>query len=273
MIYGKIDRYILIGILIVAIAILYFVFNNKKETTSQSELLLVMAKKMGASVEDEDTGKKSKQEPEETEQDSLEIVRIAEKIYSGKSLTEKEKKFQKKFPQQIEDEMDYCNLFYPLVKKFANGQSDFTEEEKLFYENNKETIDDAVQEEKSKIPTFNQQAANETEENIEETTTEIQHVEKKGANPPLAQAERLKLILGFFEDGIPKTISELTSLYAHAKGINESKGNTYNLFGRLEEGTVLTQKILIHGHNRMYYGLPEWFDGKKMKKEYKQKIT
>lgn len=277
----KFERYILIVILIVAIAILYFVYNNKKDTLSQSDLLLAMAKKMQVAnvseiVENSKSEKDNKIQDtqEETEEESKEIVRIAEKIYSGSGdLTKQEKEFQYRFSEEIQEEIEYCSQFYPLVQKFVSRQTEFTDLEKQFYENNS----DAIEHELNKIKSAQSSHESITKDDEQKHPSVVLLNASasnipEGGNPPLAQGERLKIILGFFEDGVPKTVTEISELYAQTTGTIASKGNMSTIFGKLEGKELLWEKIKHNSRWKIFYGLPEWFDGKKLKKEYKQKI-
>lgn len=273
----KTERYILIAILIIVIVIFYFVYNNKKDTISQSELLLAMAAKMqitpinkvveNLALKTENNSKTDSSDNEETEQDSIEIVRIAEKIYSDLELTKKEKEFESVFSEEIQEEVAYCAQFYPLVKKFVSGEKEFTDQEKEFYENHS----DAIESELNKIKA-SQAIKDEGNNNpVIIPLLEASNV-PEGGNPPLAQGERLKVILSFFEDSIPKTVTEISNLYSQKTGTIASKGNMSTIFGKLEGKELLWEKIKHNSRWKIFYGLPEWFDGKKLKKEYKQKI-
>lgn len=256
----KINTYLLIVVLIVVVAVLYFVYNNKKEVSSQSDLLLAMAKKIGTQPVHKQA--ESNEPPEETEEDGFEIVRIAEKLYRHEPLTAKEKKFQSLFQNQIEEELAYCNQFYPLVKKFVDGVTEFTDAEKEFYDNNSS----AIEAELNRIKESSNPDNSPTHQLTNSPTL-------SGGNPPLAQGERLKVILGFFEDGIPKTVTDISSLYAQKTGTAPSKGNMSTIFGKLEGKELMCEEIKHNSRWKIFYGLPEWFDGKKLKKEYKQKIA
>lgn len=260
--YSKIDRYILIAILVVVIIVLYFSYKNNKDTGEQSSLLLSMANRLDFNtlppVKTEQVDNTPLIPREETPEDGPEIIRIAEKIYSGKDLTAHEKQFQIIFANEINEEIEFCHKFYPLVKKFIEGEKEFTDEEKQFYENNSEAIESELKRLRSK------QLDNDENSSSDNLT---------GANPPLAPGERLKMILSFFEDGIPKTVTQLADLYASKTGTKASKGNISTIFSKLEGNQLLWQKIEHNSRWKVFYGLPEWFDGKKLKKEFKQKIS
>lgn len=267
--YSKIDRYILIAILVVVIIILYYSYKNNKDTGEQSGLLVAMANKLNASAGIEQTysnikldiepksGNTIKIVPrEETPEDGPEIARIAEKIYWREKLTKEEDDFVAIFPIQIDEEVEFCNQLFQLVRKFMDGVTDFTDEEKQFYDTNSEIIE--LELNKRKV----------AQDPNQKLTNDI-----KGANPPLAAGERLKIILSFFDDGIPKTVTQIADMYAEKTGTKASKGNVSTIFGKLEGKQLLWQEIEHNSRWKVYYGLPEWFEGKKLKKEYKSKIS
>lgn len=258
----KFSRYLLIAILIVVLVVLYFVFTNKKEVNAQSDLLLAMADKLGSKLPKTEKKQieqilKSKIESNtpraETKEDGPEIVRIAEKIYNAQELTQKEKDFQAIFPNQISEEVEFSKTFHSVVKKVLENIQ-LSEEENTFYKENKEMIDQQV--DQSRNP----------------STINHKPLTIQGANPPLALEERKKMILGFFLDGIPKNITELSHIYAGATGTQPSKGNISGIFGNLEGDALLCQKLQHNSRWKVYYGLPEWFENGKLKKEFKNKI-
>lgn len=258
--YNKIDRYILIAVLVVVIAILYFVYKNKQETGDQSNLLLAMADKLGASSEPE-----AKADTYKITEDDNTTVTIAEKLYFKKGLTQIESEYYHVYKDQVEAEFEFSKSYHPLVNKFVIGATEFTDDEKAFYDANKDIIDAEVERRKemnaNKAIIVPLHPADETDPAI-----------IKGANPPMARGERLKVILSFFEDGVPKSVTQLSELYAAHTGSPVNKGNMSSMFGKLEGKELLHQDIQKDGRWRVYYGLPEWFDGKKLKKEYKLKI-
>ena len=91
---------------------------------------------------------------------------------------------------------------------------------------------------------------------MKKTNTE----EKKTENPKLGKEE---MILGLFDDGIPKISKTLINLYAEKRGI-QPNGGIHTSFTDLVNGNKL-------GKYKNFYGLIDWFDGKKMKKEYWEK--
>lgn len=284
------DKIVLVCILVLVAGIFYFVFTNKKDTKDQNSLLLDMAEQLlGKDQKSKVSNHKPKEiekeeEPvEETEEDGPEIVRIAEKLYFNKGLTAQESEFEEKFTSQILEEFEFCKQLYPLVDKFVSGSTDFNDQEKEFYEANKDQVDNIVQDKKhfsSVIKKLTEATNDITDEEREYYTNNTNLVDAElkrirsmaGASPPLAAGERLKTILSFFEDGIPKTVTDLASLYAQKTGTKPNKGNMSTIFGKLaDEGKL--QYYKPKGSNKVYHGLPEWFDGKKLKQEYKSKIS
>lgn len=92
--FPKINMYLLIVVIILLAAALYFLFINKKDTTAQSELLMQMAKKMGAEgVEkiiktESDKAElpiKEDESPVPTDEDWKNIYAISEKLYFKKT--------------------------------------------------------------------------------------------------------------------------------------------------------------------------------------------
>ena len=72
-------------------------------------------------------------------------------------------------------------------------------------------------------------------------------------------------VLSLFEDGIPKTSIELINLYAEKRG-TKPNGSVHIVFNKMVKDNNL-------GRYNNYYGLIDWFDGKKMKKEFSEKIN
>jgi len=72
-------------------------------------------------------------------------------------------------------------------------------------------------------------------------------------------------VLSLFENGIPKTSIELINLYAEKRG-TKPNGSVHIVFNKMVKDNKL-------GRYNNYYGLIDWFDGKKMKKEFSEKIN
>lgn len=293
MIFGKIDRYLIIAILIVGLVCLYFLFVNKKDTNDQSSLLMAMARKLDAAPPtviqpEEEPEEETKREPKISEADQQEILIIADKLCFGVELDEDEKKFQKRYSAEISKELKNSqDILQIIVGKFLAGEKDFTEFEKEYYEVNQQYIDEIVQTKKN-LASIIQKLTNGNNEFTEEELQvqqnypaqieqELARIQKekdrfKGGNPPMAAGERLRIILAFFEDGVPKTVTQLANLYAEKTGTKVNKGNMSTIFGKLVKNHQLVC-TKAGKDNKVYHGLPEWFDGSKLKAEYKSKIT
>lgn len=261
--FPKYITYLLIAILIIGIACLYFAFVNKKDTNAQSDLLLAMADNLSGKKGNQQSAV-SKEQPqpeedkEEIEEDNNTTVEVADKLYFKKPLTIFETKYAQAFKPEVDQEFAFANNFYPLCDKFAAGITEFSDEEKSFYEENTELVDNYVNDLKSKMA-----ASQSTNPPVSQSTN------LSKANPPMTAEERTKIILSLFEDNVPKTVSEISSLYAAKANRSDSRGTMYGYLTKLEQaGIVLQQKIAT----KVYYGIPEWFDGKKLKPEYKKKI-
>jgi hypothetical protein len=81
-------------------------------------------------------------------------------------------------------------------------------------------------------------------------------------------------ILNLFNDGIPKTTRQLMIAY------NEATNKKFEFSSFSGRFSILVNKGFIKKHQiksnpletRFYYGIPEWFDGNKLKEEYLTKI-
>ncbi len=313
--FGKIDRivlFIIAGLLIVCV---YFLFINKKDTADQSSLLVAMAKKLDSSSEEKKpvtkAAKKEESRPELTEQDKEQIVVLADKICLNKQLTKEDKEFRDAFNPEIIAELTVSKSHLKnVIDKFLSGNIDFTEEQKEFYESNQADIDIIIQDKKyfnaviqkitSGITEFTEGELQYQQNNpkiIEDELARLKPKESKGSNasngnelkgaaPPLSADEYLKLILSFFSDNIPKTVTDLSELYADATKSNPNKGNMSRKLGSLEDKGQL--KFVAGKGGKIYYGPPEWFvdkklkiefcpkdwlDGEKLKQEFKNKIA
>lgn len=247
-------------LLIVAIigiaAALYFLVMNSKHMNVQTEALM---KIMGckSKVKSEEEVEQSAEPAEPTAEDWKKIYAISEKIYFMKPLTIHEKKIQKEFDSYIQADIAYCEQFYPIIEKIVKEEQ-LIGEEQAFYEDNKEQVDAQVAHRK-------EQALKQPPEN---SKSEILNPKLNGANPPLNIEERNKKILSLFEDGIPKSVPQIKPLYMTATGTDPGK-NLYRIFGKLE-GKFFTP----YKDGRItYYCLPEWFEGRKLKPEFKNKIV
>lgn len=303
--------YILVAILLVGIASLILLWTNKNDTKEQtdilkdqskvqsdhSQVLIGLAKKLIGDTAPAPQPAEAKPEKKAEEQPTIpltveeetSIIRIADKLCFGKELDAEENALAAIFPKQIKAESERSkNTLNSLISKFlsGSGSKDFTQPEKDFYEDNQVDIDTMVQNGKLAASVISKIMAGNTDFSAEELQYQQNYPKQieaelsrlkalaeksKGSDPPSAADQRLKLILSFFEDGIPKTVTELSKLYASATKTTPSKGNASNIFGKLvEEGKLLCQKA---GRGKpVYHGLPTWFENDKLKPEYQQKI-
>lgn len=300
MLYGKIDRYILIAILVVAILAVALIFITRKENNerhdSQDDLLMAMAEKLRVSnmpnqpSSQEEKPKSKKNEPTEDEEDQ--IIDIADKICFNMELNAEEKSLQVKFPQEIQKRLQQSRqILGSIINKFISGSKDFDEYEKEYYENFQEQIDNIIIFKKSVdaivlkisqgITDFSDeelQFKQKYPKQIEAALLQIKRNESgkesnnlKGANPPVSADERLKIILNIFEDEIPRTVTELATIYAEKAKVTFNKGNMSKIFGKLvDNGQLMCEKFK---NGKVYHGLPSWFENKKLKSNYKQNIN
>lgn len=228
-----------------------------------------------------------------TQEEQDKIIMISDKMCFGKPLNADENVFSALFHDHIKREYEISKkTLATLVGKFLTDTKDFTTYEKDFYRDNQADIDTMVQDKKlaaqnekifamviSKLTSGQSDfSAAELEyqqaypQAIEAELARIKgEAEKmKGANPPSAADDRLKMILSFFTDGIPKTVTQLSELLAKETNTKPNKGNSSPIFGKLvEEGKLLCQKK-GPGHP-VYHGLPQWFEKGKLKPEYQLK--
>ncbi len=303
MLYGKIDRYILIAILVVAVLAVALIFMTRKENNehhdAQDDLLLAMAEKLRVSPiihESQVQEVKSKDKPASkaaypTEEEEEEIIALADKICFNQVLTAEEKALQAKFPKEVQKRLEQSKqILTNIINKFLAGSKDFNEYEKEYYEAFQEHIDSIMNFKKSlaaialKIsngitdfsPEELQFQANHPKQ-IEIALAEIKKKDDvkgsndlKGANPPVSADQRLKIILNLFEDGIPKTVTELATLYAEKAKVPFNKGNMSKVFGKLvDQEQLMCEKFR---NRKVYHGPPTWFENKKLKSHYKQNI-
>lgn len=318
MLYGKIDRYILIAILVVAVLAVVLIFLTRKENNehhdAQDDLLLAMAEKLrvATNVPESDIQEvKAKEKPsaksavQPTEEEEEAIIGIADKICFSQSLTPEEITLQGKFPTEVQKRLAQSRqILGNIINKFLSGSQEFDEYEKEYYETFQAQIDNIINFKKSidalalkisqGITDFSPEEL-ELKQNhpkpIEDALAEIKKNEKakggngtdngkakistpakdlKGANPPLSADQRLKIILSLFEDGVPKTVTELATLYAEKAKVNFNKGNISKIFGRLVDEEKLMCERFKSG--KVYHGPPTWFENKKLKTHYKQNI-
>lgn len=305
--FSKIDRYLLIAILIVVCACLYFLFTNKRDTNAQSDLMIAIARNLRNASKNNEVDKgsvqeKGKTDPAEEEEEEEEeeikltpaqeaaILKIADKLCFGIELDPAEEKFYSEFKKSIDAELVTSKtMLNNIIDKFLSGASlkDFHEVEKEFYENNQANIDTIIYERKllasithkikNSITEFTEEEEKYKENNpklIEEALSKLKQIaeggkELKGANPPLAAAERLKLILSFFDDKKVKTITELAEMYAESTKTKMHKGNVGTILGNyVNEGKLKCIKESNGSNAKVYHGLPQWFSDKKLIAEF-----
>lgn len=301
MLYGKIDRYILIAILVVAVIAVVLIFMTRKENNehhdAQDDLLLAMAEKLRVSptihesqvqeVKSKDKVASKAAEPTEEE----EIIAIADKICFNQHLTAEEKALQAKFPKEVQKRLEQSKqILGNIINKFVSGSKDFSEYEKEYYEAFQEQIDSIMNFKKSLdaivlkiskgITDFSDEELQFQQNHPKQIELALAQIKKKddakgsndlkGANPPISADQRLKIILNLFEDGIPKTVTELATLYAQKAKVTFNKGNMSKVFGKLVDQEQLMCEKFRNG--KVYHGPPNWFENKKLKNHYKQNI-
>ncbi len=296
--FGKVDRYLIIAILIVALACLGLLIWNKSATDGQSHLLMAMASHLKSTS----TAKKPVEEIKEniepeltkTKDEEAWIASIADRICLGVELKPEDEKIKNKFPEEVKKEMEKSKqVITTLVNKFVSGSRNFDNYEGEFYDYYKDYIDPIILAQKEKLtfdsiikkllagtPDFTPAELQYQENHPQKIEKELERLKKgnpdpdlKGANPPLVPGERLKIILGLFKDGVPRINKELAILYAEKTKTKPHTGNMTLTFGELvKTGQLINIKIKVGKQTKVYYGLPEWFNGKKLKPEHQQKI-
>lgn len=110
---------------------------------------------------------------------------------------------------------------------------------------------------------------NEMHEDLQLAPSEEILVFSKEDKKRLTADEKKVLILTFFDDAKAKTVNDVAKMLAKATGIKPNEGNTHTLLKSLiENKNLFTQELKHGGKKKVFYGLPDWFDGKKLKKEY-----
>lgn len=87
----------------------------------------------------------------------------------------------------------------------------------------------------------------------------------------LSREEKKSFVMSIFEFGIPKQLAEIAALIGKECGIKANKGNTSILMTDI----ISTKKLATFTQKstgRIFYVLPSWMDGKKLKPEYLEKI-
>lgn len=272
--FAKINTFLLIAVILILAAIFYFVFVNKKDMNALWDILQPVSKKSTKDKARENSEEQAEPETsnlkhetaviEPSEDDWKFIYSISEKLYFKKPLTVYEKNLKDKFPEQIAKDLEFCNEFYPVVVAMVDG-TELTDDQKAFYEVNAADVDAEV-EHRRNLPGSGQQAAGKEQPEAGKQRTGSDNLEK--GKPPLAIAERNNLILSFFEDKIPKTAKKLYELYTAATGHDYGK-NWYRVMASLEGKFLTPQKK----GKITYYCLPEWFDGRKLKEQFKAQLV
>ena len=258
----------------IAIAVVvYILWSMSRVQNAHTALLIQMAGKLGILPNDQSVGippeaiksfhvttpqKQAPETPAETESEDERIVRIAEKIYSGKNVGKADQSFYAQFSKDIEEEVQFFleDDLRTISEKITNGQ-EISEEQVDLYQKHytdlsgKLSLKELTIADVTIIPTV-----------------------KKEIIEPQTKEERKHIVMTFFEDGMPKIIGTIAKLYADKTGLAVSTGNTAKLLDSLlEEKKLMNQKILHNKRNKVFYGRPEWFDGKKFQKEYFKKIV
>lgn len=258
------DKYILIGLMIV---VLFILTRMNKVMSLQTTLLVGMATKLGVSSDDDDVQirrpvKKEVEEPQgETEEESNQIIDIAEKIHNGIKLTKKETEFKARFEKEIEEELQECieDDMKSIAEDIKNGV-EITKDDFVFYNGNHARLKEKLELAELVTEDIKIKEAEEPDTNTEKVAPENEH-------------ERKHLLLSFFDDGIPRANSQLAVMYAKVTGLVPSTGNTAKILDvLLEEGKLKNKKMLSQSRNKVFYGLPHWFEGNKFIKEYLIKI-
>lgn len=271
--FAKINTFLLIAVIIILAGIFYFVFVNKKDMNALWDILQPVSKKGAkdkaeASEEQQEVETVPAEPANPTPEEWTDIYAISEKIYFKKPLTVYEKKLKDKFSGQVANDLEFCNEFYPVVEAVQTG-TELRDTQKAFYEVNKEQVDAEVEHRKKLADTSAPHSAGkEQPEAGKEQAEAKQSGNMEKGKPPLAIAERNNLILSFFEDKIPKTAKKLYELYTEATNHDYGK-NWYRVMASLEGKFLTPQKK----GKITYYCLPEWFDGRRLKEQYKLSIN
>lgn len=227
--FQNMDKYLIMILLIVVLVVLMRMNNIM---SAQTQLMLGMASKLGVEPPDMNAQNKDHTEEEEEEEEEHEGQEGQKE-----QLTEEQQK------QKIEETM------VQLSTKIVKGKS-LNKKEKEFYA----------------------QFFTEMEERLQLVKlAENNPLRVTKTNKRLSEEERDDVYLSFFEDKKPKPLKDIIALYASATGNEPSQGNTHGHLKKLMEKKKLSQfshKIKGDIKPKIYYGLINWFDGKKFKKEY-----
>lgn len=251
----KWGTYILLALLAV---VLFVLLKMNKVMAVQTNLMVGMAGKLGVTVSSdnaEDEEKEHKVEnKKELQSDDEEIVRIAQRLYTGKSLGKKDTEYYNSFKKEIDEEAGFF-LADDMVRIAGeiNSGNEITQEDATLYIKYLGEF-----QEKLSLPNI---------------TVPVKAKPFKEIKVLETMEDRKHLLLTYFDDGVPKTKGSLAKSYADDAGLVMSEGNTAKLLDKLlEEKKLMNQKRLHNNRNKVFYGLPHWFEGKKLSKEYSQKI-
>lgn len=80
----------------------------------------------------------------------------------------------------------------------------------------------------------------------------------------LSLEEKYEIILSFFTDNTPKQLQPIIGAFSKLSGLPPNKGNTHSLLQKM----VKLKMLDIFKKKGVFYILPEWKEGNKLKKEY-----
>lgn len=260
--------------IILIIAVLFILFRMNKVMASQTTFMMNMAQHIGMNpaspprtVPAQQSNQQSASPPassepaQETEEDSKEIVRIAEKLMRGKNLTKAEKEFQAKFSAQIEEEKGFSieEEMTRIALEIKKDGAECTQEEIDFYQHYFPAFKDRLQ------------AEHAIDFTVQKIT--IKPEEQKKSTESLDEAGKKHIILSMFTDSIPKSLTELAKRFSTETGLALSTGNTAKVLDKLlAEEKLKNEKRLHNSRHMVFYGLPVWFEKNKLKKEYVKNI-
>jgi len=99
---------------------------------------------------------------------------------------------------------------------------------------------------------------------------------KKDAPKRLDKKEKASLMQGIFSDNKPRQLHELAHHLANLTNTKYNEGNTSGVMQLLiKDKKVKTVEIKLDKKQKAkkFFGLTEWFDGKKMKEEFSKNIS
>lgn len=222
------------AIIVIFIVVVFMFVQTNKTMKLQTTLLIGMAKKMGFTAED--IGE------EKTER----ITQSSETQQQQEEETDEQR--------QIREENDLVEGMIAISEEIRE-KGILSKKEKKYYTDNFNDMHEDLK------------LADPSEIIVEEASTQT---DVKG-NKRLSAKEKCTLILTFFEDNIPKQLNVIDQMLADKTSTQPNKGNTHT---RLKEMTK-SKQIIAHEteESNVFYVLPEWMDGKKLKKEFLNKIS